>query len=137
LGEDGGTLIETTLALPVLLGVIFCFMEVCTAFYSYNMISEAAREGTRYAMMHGATCPTSTSPTCEATASQVNAYVSGLNWVTANGGTMTVNTTYPDGNETPGSRVQVQVTYVLPINMPFVPRAAMTMHSTSLAYILQ
>jgi len=136
-GEDGSGLVEFAVTLPVLFTLIFCFMEMCLAFYSRQMISEAAREGTRYAMFHGASCPNSTSPTCEATATQVNSYVSGLGWPNVGGGTMTVATTYPNGNESVGSLVQVKVTYVFAITMAFVPKSSLTMTSTSEAYILQ
>jgi hypothetical protein len=91
-------------------------MELCLAFYSHDMISEAAREGSRYAIYHGATCPTSASPTCEATATQVNSYVTGLGWPNLAGGAMTVATTYPNGNENVGSLVQVKITYVFAIH---------------------
>jgi Flp pilus assembly protein TadG len=135
--EQGGTALEMAVTLPVLLAMIFCFMEICLAFYSRDMISEAAREGTRYAMFHGASCPNSTNPTCEATAAQVNSYVTGLGWPNLAGGTMTVATTYPNGNEAVGSLVQVKMTYVFPITMAFVPKNSLTMSSTSEAYILQ
>ena len=58
-GEAGSALIETAASLPVLFVLIFCFMELCMAFYSYDMISESAREGTRYAMMLSSTCTNS------------------------------------------------------------------------------
>jgi Flp pilus assembly protein TadG len=135
--EDGSTLIEMAVTLPLMFTLLFCFMEMCLAFYSRDMISECAREGTRYAMLHGASCPTSASPTCEATATQVNSYVTGLGWPNLAGGTMTVATTYPSGNEAVGSLVQVKVTYVFAIAMAFVPKNSLTMTSTSEAYILQ
>jgi hypothetical protein len=125
------------ITLPLLFTLIFCFMELCLAFYSHDMISEAAREGTRYAIYHGATCPTSSSPTCEATATQVNSYVTALGWPTLAGGAMTVATTYPNGNENVGSLVQVKITYVFAIHMAFVPTNSLTMTSTSEAYIVQ
>jgi hypothetical protein len=135
--EEGSALIEFAVTLPVLFTLLFCFMEMCLAFYSREMISEAAREGTRYAMFHGASCPNSTSPTCEATAAQVNAAVTGMGWPNLAGGTMTVATTYPSGNEAVGSLVQVKITYIFAIQMAFVPKSSLTMTSTSEAYILQ
>jgi len=135
--EDGSTLIEMALTLPALLALLFCFMEMCMAFYTHNLISEAAREGTRFAMFRGASCPTAASPTCEATAQQVNAYVSGLSMPNIGGGTITVATTYPDGNETPDSHVRVTVTYLFPIRMPFVPKSSIPMSSTSYETIVQ
>ena len=93
-GEVGSALIETAASLPVLFVLIFCFMELCMAFYSYDMISESAREGTRYAMLLSSTCTNSSGGSCTATAAQVNSYVSGLGWANLAGGTMTVSTTY-------------------------------------------
>ncbi|HXB63170.1 MAG TPA: TadE/TadG family type IV pilus assembly protein [Acidobacteriaceae bacterium] len=135
--EEGSTLIEFALTFTVLLTLIFCLMELCLVFYSYDMISDCAREGTRYAVLRGASCPTTASPTCEATASQVNSYVSSNAPPNLGAGTLTVATTYPDGNESVGSRVQVKVSYVFPIKMPFVPKASLNMSSTSVMYILQ
>ena len=135
--ENGGALIDTAVTLPILLSVFFCFIELCLAFYSKDMISERAREGTRYAMYHGSSCPSSSNPTCELTASQINSYVSGLAWPNLGGGTITVSTTYPSGNEAPGSSVEVTVTYIFPIALPFVPSNTLSFSSTSEMKILQ
>ena len=135
--ERGGALLDTALTLPTLLILFFCFMEACLIAYAKNMITECAREGTRYAIYHGATCPTSSNPTCEATATQVNTYVSNLGWPNLSGGTMAVNTTYPNGSEAPGNYVQVQVTYSMPVTMPFVPVTTFNLTTTSKALILQ
>jgi hypothetical protein len=67
----------------------------------------------------------------------VNSYVTGLGWPNLAGGTMTVATTYPNGNENVGSLVQVKITYVFAIHMVFVPTNSLTMTSTSKAYIIQ
>ncbi len=133
----GGALLDTALTLPIVLTLFFCFMEACLIAYAKNMITECAREGTRYAIYHGATCPTSSNPTCEATATQVNTYVSNLGWPNLSGGTMQVNTTYPGGSEAPGNYVQVQVTYSMPVTMPFVPVSTFNLTSASKALILQ
>jgi Flp pilus assembly protein TadG len=135
--DAGATLVEFALTLPLLFTFLFCFMQLCVAFYSYQLISECAREGSRYAMVRGASCPNSTTPTCEVTATGVNTYVSGLHYPNIGGGTITVSTTYPGGNEAVGSLVRVKVTYVLSITMPFVPKSSLTMASTSQAYIVQ
>jgi Flp pilus assembly protein TadG len=135
--NGGGTLIESALTLSVLFAMLFCFMEICLALYARSVIAECAREGARYAMVHGASCPTASNPTCEATAAQVNAYVSAMKWPNLAGGTMTVATTYTNGTEAVGSPVQVKVTYAMTPNMPFVPRATITMSSISQATIEQ
>lgn len=135
--DGGGTLIESAMSLSVLFILMFYFMEICLALYARVIIAESAREGARYAMVHGASCPTASNPTCEATPSQVNAYVSALGWPNLAGGTMTVATTYTNGTETVGSPVQIKVTYAMTPNMPFVPRATLTMTSTAQATIEQ
>jgi Flp pilus assembly protein TadG len=135
--EDGGTLIEFAVTLPVLASLVFCFFEICMAIYTYDMISESAREGTRYAMVRGASCPSVANPTCEVTAAQVNTYVSGLGWPNVGGGLITPSTTYPDGNENVGSHVQVTVTYTFKITMPFVPTKSLSLSSTSTKTIIQ
>lgn len=135
--NEGGALIDTALTLPILLTFFFCFMEACFTIYAKNMITECAREGTRYAMYRGSTCPTSSNPTCMVNAAQVNAYVSSLGWPNLAGGTMTVNTTYSKPTEAPGNYVQVQVNYSMPVKMPFVPVTTFELSSTSRTTILQ
>lgn len=136
-GEEGGTLVEFAVTLPTLFALIFCFITICTMLYTYEMISESAREGTRYAMVRGASCPSTANPTCEVTATQVNTYVSGLGWPNIGLGALTPNTTYPDGNESVGSHVQVEVTYTFNLILPFVPNKTFTFSSTSKATIIQ
>jgi Flp pilus assembly protein TadG len=148
--ENGQSLIELAVTLPVLLLFLFCFIEVCLAFYSYNMISESAREGTQYAMYHSSTCTTAndgykgTVGSCSQTQAQVAAYVQNLGWPNIAGGTMATPTvTYitATGSTTPGNvvgnSVQITVTYTMPIIVPLVPRGAWTMSSSSVMAIIQ
>jgi Flp pilus assembly protein TadG len=137
-GEEGQSLVEFAISSTVLLTFIFSMAEATLAYYSYDMISESAREGTRYAMVRGSSCTTSGGSSCEATAAQVNSYVTSLGWPNLAGGTMTVNTTYPDGNENPQtSRVLVSIQYVFPITLPFVPSRSISMNASSEGYIIQ
>jgi Flp pilus assembly protein TadG len=135
--DEASGLIEFAVALPLLCTFLFCFMEACLIIYSQNLISELACEGTRYAMVHGAACPSTTNPTCEATATQVNSFVSSINIPNLAVGTITPTTTYPDGNEAVGSRVQVKISYTFPITMPFVPKTAFNLTAISTTYIMQ
>jgi Flp pilus assembly protein TadG len=137
LGEEGSTLVEFAVTLPTLMGLIFCFINICLMMYTYAMVSDSAREGTRYAMVRGASCPSTANPTCETTAAQVNTYVSGVSWPNVAGGTITPNTTYPDGNESVGSHVQVTVTYTYHLVLPFMPNKTFTLSSTSKTTIIQ
>ena len=39
-GDEGGSMIEFAVTLPVLFGLIFCFIEMCMMLYTYEMISD-------------------------------------------------------------------------------------------------
>jgi Flp pilus assembly protein TadG len=136
-GEEGSSMVEMALSFSMLFLLIFCIMETCLAFYTQHLLSEAARGGTRYAMVHGSSCTTSTGTSCTLTSAQINAFVSGLVWPNIGGGTFTPNTTYPNGNENVGSKVQVQVTYTFKFALPLVPKDTITLTSTSTVPILR
>ena len=135
--EQGQAMIEIALALPIIAAFTLMMIEICLAFYSYCMISESAREGTRYAIVRGATCQTGSGSSCTASATTINNVVTHLSWPNLGSGTMSANTTYPDGNENTGSRVQVVVSYTFPYNIPFAPHGTIHMSSTSVMYIVQ
>jgi Flp pilus assembly protein TadG len=145
--DDGSALVEFALSITLLLTLIFCFMELCLVHYTHHLIAELAREGTHYAAVHGASCPTTANPTCEASASSVNTYVSHIGLPNLGGGTMTVTTGYASsgsttftttGCESPGCNVKVTVSYVFPITMPLVSHnTSISMSSSSVAVILQ
>jgi Flp pilus assembly protein TadG len=135
--EEGSALVEIALTLPVLITFFFGLIEVSLAFYTHQVLSESAREGTRYAIVHGSTCTTGSGSACTVSAATVNSYVSGLSWPNFGSSAMSVNTTYPDGNEAPGSRVQVTITYGFPFRVPFIPTSTLTMSSSSVMYIVQ
>ena len=50
---------------------------------------------------------------------------------------MVATTTYPDGNQAPGSRVKVDIKYTVSIKLPFVPKNSLALDSSSEMYILQ
>src|ERR1700727_887685 len=97
--EEGDSLVEFALTFPIVLAFLLGLTAMCLGYYTYEWISECAREGTRYAIVHGANCETSAGASCTATASDVNSFVSSIGLPNLGGGTMTANTTYPDGDE--------------------------------------
>jgi Flp pilus assembly protein TadG len=136
--ERGGALIEMAFSFPILVIVSVGLIEICMAFYTHAYISELAREGSRYAMLHGPTCVTAPSATsCEVTAAQVNAYVSAISLPNLGGGTMTPATTFGTGGEVVGGTVVVTVTYTFPFRVPFLPSKTLTMSSASTMTIVQ
>lgn len=141
--EEGAALLETAISIVLLLTFLFGAIEVSLMLYSYHFISEAAREGTRYAIVRGNTC-TGFPSACPASDDDIKAYVAGLGFpgINFSSTTMTVNIAhgaYPAGtNCSPsascnnaGNTVQVQVIYHFPFSIPFVPANTFTMSSTS------
>lgn len=142
--EEGATLVEMAVALTVLIAVLFGIIEMCLALYTYHYISDAAREGTRYAIVRGANCSALTN--CNATATQIGNYVKNLGYPGINTANMTVNTTWWTPSSTqpttwssctsgtcnsPGYAVQVSVTYAFPLSIPYWKATTLTVSSTS------
>jgi Flp pilus assembly protein TadG len=137
-GECGSSMVEFALTFSVLMSFVFTLMELCTAFYTYSMVSESAREATRYSAVHGSTCVTSASASCSATSTAVSTYAKGLGFPNIGGGTLNVTTTFlPNGTNVPGNRVHVDIKYVFPIRLPFVRGNSLSFDTSSEMYILQ
>jgi Flp pilus assembly protein TadG len=135
--EGGQSAIEFAFAVPILVAVVFGFMQLCMIFYTRNLISECAREGSRYAILHGATCKTSSGSSCEAAVSDIQSYITGNKLPNIGGGTMQIAVTYPDGNDQPNSRVTVTITYAYALKAPFIPSQFINLKSSSTMIILQ
>jgi Flp pilus assembly protein TadG len=141
--ERGSSLVEFALSAAILLTLVFGVLVMSMALYSYHFISEAAREGTRFAMVRGSSCSTygKFAADCPASAAQVQNYVQDLDFPGITAGNMTVTTTWPTTGsactptvtpcDNPGNLVRVVVTYQFPLTIPFVPARTLTMTSTS------
>jgi hypothetical protein len=55
--EHGAGLVEMALSIAVLLSLVLGIMELSLALYTFHFISEAARDGARYAIVRGSSCP--------------------------------------------------------------------------------
>lgn len=119
--EDGGAaLVEMALVAGVIfLPMVFGIVEVGRGIWIKSTITAAAREGVRYAIVHGS----------ESGATADSAAVA--NWVISKSGLsgLTVRPTWPSGNKDPGSIAQVNVTYNFVSLIPVVP--SKTISSTS------
>lgn len=114
-GEDGSLLIETALSLLVALPAVLWMFELCMLSYTYSVLGDAARQGVRYAIVHGTDNSNCSGPSngCGDSA--------GVNVVTVvknsaaysfhNLTNMTVQVNYPDASSSPPSRVNVTVNY--------------------------
>jgi Flp pilus assembly protein TadG len=150
--EEGSAIMETAMSIIILLTFMFGVMEGSFAIYSYHFISEAAREGTRYAIVRGSTagaaCGTSyNSYDCMASSGNVQSYVQNLGYPGINPSNMTVSpvwAAFASGNScpvsppcnSPGNQITVTVAYSFPLNVPFIPAHTFTMSSSS-AMIIQ
>lgn len=135
--QGGQTLVEFAASFSILMAVVFTLIEVCLMFYSYGMICEMAREGSRYASMHGAGCTTPAGASCTASAASLNTYIKQLGYPNLAGGTVTVETTFPDGSQAPGNHARVNISYNFPIRLAFVPQNTWTLTSVSVVTIVQ
>jgi Flp pilus assembly protein TadG len=125
----GQAMLEFAMTSVVFFMLVFGITNFSLAVYTFNQVSYAAREGTRYASVRGATAP------APAGADDVAAFVKG-EWAGANPANLTVSTTWnPDNN--PGSFVVVDVQYTFNFVMPFVNLPQVSMESTSQLAITQ
>ena len=140
----------------ILLAFLFGVFEAGFMVYSYHFISEAAREGARYAIVRGSTvgsaCTAPGPPTCIAQGGNdtgdIATYVKNLGFPGINPGNMTVNSAwsaYTSGNScpttgpcnSPGNQVTITVQYSFPLTVPFIPPNTYTMSSTAAMIIQQ
>jgi Flp pilus assembly protein TadG len=132
--ERGSALVEFAAVFTVLFTFLFAIMDLSRALYTYHFVADAAREGTRYAMVRGSTC-TSWTTACPAAASDIQTYLKNVP-AGINPASLTATTTWTPNNS-PGSVVQVQVQYSFQPIFPFIPKTALVMTSTSQVVISQ
>src|ERR1700722_2765537 len=90
--EDGQAQIEFAMSIVTVLVVIFMTIELCSAIYTYVVLSDAANEGLRYAIVNSTDTGTGTQAKVTTYAANALHDMSG----------MTVNVAYPDGHTIPG-----------------------------------
>jgi hypothetical protein len=146
--DEGAAIVEFILSAIILISLVFGIIALSMAMYSLHFVSYAAREGTRYAIVRGSSCP-GILPGCPAPGSgvDVQTYLRGLTYPGINTNKMTVTTTWSGGGtactpssapcDNPGNLVHVTVSYRFPLNIPYLPSQTLTMTSTSEMVISQ
>ena len=99
--ENGQSLLETALMIPVIFTVVFWVFELSWLMFTFVVLANAANEGVRYSIVHSGGDPAGVQTIVEAFAATA------LHDVSA----MSTSVTFPDGNATPPGRVRVTVTY--------------------------
>jgi Flp pilus assembly protein TadG len=114
-GECGSALIETSLAYMLGMAMVLGIIELSMMCYTFGVVSEAARSGVRYAVIHGADSSTCSGPSTgctDSTGANVTAQVTAFAATFAkNRSAMAVTVSYPDSASTVPSRVIVSVAY--------------------------
>lgn len=141
---QGSAIVEFALSAVILLALIFGVIGMCLATYAHHFISDAAREGTRYAMVRGSSCATYgnfSAPCPVTTSAQVQTYVRSLTYPGIDSNSLNVTATWPTTGgactpsvspcNNPGNLVKVTVSYAFPLIIPFIPARTLTMTSTS------
>ncbi len=133
--ERGQALVEFSVVGIVFFIVVFGLIDVGRAVWNYNTLAEATREGTRYAVVHGAhsgdpSGPGSahfTGPNSDAmVTAQVKKYAGGLD-----DSDLTVEAEWIDGSNLTGGRVKVTSRYVYQPIFGFLGPLSFTMTSSS------
>jgi Flp pilus assembly protein TadG len=118
--DRGYAVVEFVLVIVFVMFIIFWAFEMLMMLYTYTVIADAAKEGVRYAIVHGCgntTCSGTCTPACGDTnganvASTVLSYAQDSLHSTSNislGHGILVN--YPDSSAAAPSRVQVIIHY--------------------------
>ena len=111
--QRGQSLIETGLMIVVVFTVVFWVFEICQLLYTYTVISDAAHEGVRYAIVHSGGDVTGTQARvlqfAQTSMHNVSGLTSDVTFLT-DAGAVTTDTTPP-------VRVRVRVTYTY---MPYL-----------------
>ncbi len=153
-GQEGSSTVEVALASLVFLAMLIGSFEALLGLYTYNFVSEAAREASRYAAVRGSTSCTNTPnlTNCNATSDKIQTWVKSRGYpgiktsnltVTATWNTVSASTpatwsTCTTGTcNAPGNMVKVVATYAYPLHVPFAPTLSINLTSTSRMVISQ
>jgi Flp pilus assembly protein TadG len=150
LREDGASLVEMALASSVVLSLLLGMIQVSLALYAYHFTADAAREGSRWAIVRGSQCTANTPGLdhCNATSADIQNYVQALGypysrsmivsatWFRASSPPATTWTAC-SGCNSPGNAVQVTVSYNVPLYVPFWRNANVRVGSISQMVISQ
>ena len=115
--EKGQATVEFALTIVFVVLFLAGFLELVAMIYTYNVLADAAKEGVRYAIVHGtgnSNCSGPATPACaDATGANVqNAVLSYAQFSLHGTASMSVPApTYPDGTCAAPNRVRVVVSY--------------------------
>lgn len=128
---------EFALAATALLLFVFGILEFGRGFYAYHTVSNAARLGSRWAIVRGASCSAPLDH-CQATSSDIQTYVRSQIFAVMNPSAVNVTASWPGnggscaaGSKARGCPVSVTVTYNFGFVIPLVHSGSIPLSSTS------
>lgn len=164
-GESGSVLVETALTLVFFVALMIALIELSMIMYSFHYLSNAAREGSRYAIVRGydwaTACPSGNYLTvgggCYTSTADIQSYIQNLGFPGINGSNISVTVgcaTTPGGafsnafdttcigattSNVQAGVVQVSVSYPFSwgLNLPYFNIPTWTLTSTSEMTIAQ
>ena len=128
-GQRGASLLEFALAFLVFFAALYGIMEFGRIVSSYNILAGAAREGARYAMVHGSASGSAASSSDVQTV--VRRWAIGLDR-----NSVDVTTTWSSGNA-PGDNVKVTASYTVTPFSGLILKNGLTLQSSSQMAISQ
>jgi Flp pilus assembly protein TadG len=119
--QRGATMVEFALSILLTVFVIFWTFEMVMMVYTYTVISDSAKEGVRYAIVHGANSGTPSTPKDTSAVDAVVKDYAKYSLHDLSGTALSVATAYPDATNKAPHPVSVTVTYQYQpyINLPF------------------
>jgi Flp pilus assembly protein TadG len=118
--QEGQAAVEFALVVVFLVILLVSILEMTMFIYTYAALTNAAKEGVRYAIVHGASTGTAISTTAKSLSTPCSTAATGSLLSTVqtyaalslhNTSSMSINACFPDGDNKPGSAVQVSVSY--------------------------
>jgi Flp pilus assembly protein TadG len=108
--ERGAVQVEFALASIIILSTMFLLWEAAMLMYTYNVMADAAKEGVRYAIVHGSSNSSSSQASVTDVTNVVTDYAKMSFHDISDSSKFNVNVTYTPNNN-PSSTVRVTVSY--------------------------
>jgi Flp pilus assembly protein TadG len=122
-GSAGQAIVEFALVATVFFILLFGIIEFSRLMFMYHHVGNVAREGSRYASVHGY------DSLANATAADIENHVKSISTVDPNN--LTVTTTWENPNHNPKSWVRVEVIYDFKFIVPILYIYNIKLQSTS------
>lgn len=137
--QEGSSIVEFAIVSTLVLLLIFGTIDFGIATYTVHLVSDAARMGSRYAMVRGSTCNYAG---CQADSAKIDAYVKSVFRPMVDVNSVTVTTTWASTAQCPtapfqgpGCAVSVNVRY--PYKFLTLNLSPLNISSTSQSIIAQ